>query len=157
MTAQTVRTYRKKPVDIRAQWWDGTATGATQIIGWILAGGGTARYHEAVEQDDEVSPAFIAIDTLEGTMRLYKGSYAIRGVHGEFYPCKPDIFAQTYDEPEPAAPRAMSATVQVRVVAEGQPVTGLVVGTVNLVAPPQHVDEVREVVTRALRGGRMIS
>lgn len=40
----------------------------------------------------------IAIDTLEGTMRVDYGDYIIKGVKGEFYPCKPDIFKQTYDE-----------------------------------------------------------
>jgi len=38
------------------------------------------------------------IDTLEGTMRADIGDYILRGVAGEYYPCKPDIFEQTYDE-----------------------------------------------------------
>ena len=39
----------------------------------------------------------IEIKTLEGTMRGEIGDYIIRGVKGEFYPCKPDIFNATYD------------------------------------------------------------
>lgn len=39
----------------------------------------------------------IAIETLEGTMRAEVGDYIIKGVKGEFYPCKPDIFAATYE------------------------------------------------------------
>ena len=39
----------------------------------------------------------IDIQTLEGTMRATPGDWIIRGVHGEFYPCKPDIFAATYE------------------------------------------------------------
>jgi hypothetical protein len=35
--------------------------------------------------------------TLEGNMRISGGDYIIRGVQGEFYPCKPDIFAATYE------------------------------------------------------------
>lgn len=42
----------------------------------------------------------IFIETLEGTMRASHGDWIIRGVKGEFYPCKHDIFAATY-EPEP--------------------------------------------------------
>ena len=38
-----------------------------------------------------------AIETLEGKMMLTKGDYIIKGVKGEFYPCKPDIFHQTYE------------------------------------------------------------
>jgi hypothetical protein len=37
------------------------------------------------------------IKTLEGVMQLTKGDYIIRGVAGEYYPCKPDIFAATYE------------------------------------------------------------
>jgi hypothetical protein len=40
----------------------------------------------------------VSIPTLEGVMRAEPGDYVIRGVHGEFYPCKPDIFFETYEE-----------------------------------------------------------
>ena len=41
---------------------------------------------------------FYYIETLEGTMRADHGDYIIRGVQGEFYPIKPDIFEATYEE-----------------------------------------------------------
>lgn len=40
----------------------------------------------------------ITIHTLEGDMKALPGDYIITGVQGEQYPCKPDIFAETYDE-----------------------------------------------------------
>lgn len=40
---------------------------------------------------------YINIETLEGTMRADIGDYIIKGVNGEFYPCKPDIFEKTYE------------------------------------------------------------
>lgn len=40
------------------------------------------------------------IDTLEGEMLVSKGDYIIKGVEGELYPCKPDIFHKTYEEVE---------------------------------------------------------
>lgn len=40
----------------------------------------------------------IEIKTLEGTMTANIGDYIIKGVNGEFYPCKPDIFDKTYEE-----------------------------------------------------------
>jgi hypothetical protein len=99
-----VRRYRKKPVVVEATFWIGGALAATPIIDWVLAGCGTARYHEHVEagEDDEGKgwpddPEHIAIDTLEGTMRADVGDWVIRGVKGEFYPCKPDIFEATYE------------------------------------------------------------
>lgn len=39
----------------------------------------------------------LIIETLEGNMRVGDGDYIIRGVQGEFYPCKPDIFEATYE------------------------------------------------------------
>jgi len=100
--------FRKKPVVVEARQWDGTAEGAGPIINWILSGDqGAARYHDAqpavydkVKTDMLVSPALpatIRIDTLEGLMMASPKDWVIRGVQGEFYPCKPDIFAATYD------------------------------------------------------------
>jgi hypothetical protein len=40
----------------------------------------------------------LVIKTLEGEMTASVGDYIIRGVNGEFYPCKPDIFSKTYEE-----------------------------------------------------------
>jgi len=42
----------------------------------------------------------VYINTLEGTHRVSDGDYIIQGVHGELYPCKPDIFAKTYERVE---------------------------------------------------------
>lgn len=96
--------YRKKPVVIEAMQWDGTTTGATPVIDWILSSGGTARFHayqpptlsKGKVVRDEV-PAAIVIDTLEGSMFATRDDFIIKGVQGEFYPCKPDIFEATYE------------------------------------------------------------
>jgi hypothetical protein len=93
--------YRKRPVEIEAVQWDGTADGATRIIDWILANGSTATYicsdPDRCAGTDGDTPHSIAIRTLEGTMRANLGDWIIRGVQGEFYPCKPDVFAATYE------------------------------------------------------------
>ncbi len=88
--------YRKKPVVIQAAQWDGTAEGAIQIIDWILTGEHAARYHDKTD-DVPNAKIEIAIDTLEGTITASPGDWIIQGVKGEFYPCKPDIFAATYE------------------------------------------------------------
>jgi hypothetical protein len=98
--------FRKKPVVIEAMQWDGTAEGAHPIIDWILAGGesSTASYWcsdpERCSENDGDTPHTIAIPTPEGTMQATLGDWIIRGVQGEFYPCKPDIFAATYEAVE---------------------------------------------------------
>lgn len=94
--------YRKKPVVIEAMQWDGTAAGATPVIDWVLANGPrAARFvdYDGHEEDGVwvEEPDHIAIDTLEGTMRALADDWVIRGVQDEFYPCKPDIFAATYE------------------------------------------------------------
>jgi hypothetical protein len=85
--------YRKKPVVIEALRWDGSVENATLIINWILDGGGTARYDDREDAWD----SRINIETIEGTMSLMRGNWAIKGVQGEFYPCKEDIFEATYE------------------------------------------------------------
>jgi hypothetical protein len=87
--------YRKKPVEIDAAQWDGTVGGATSIIDWILAEGGTARFHSS--NPEAGIDRYIAVDTLEGTYRASPADWIIRGVQGELYPCKPDIFEATYE------------------------------------------------------------
>lgn len=85
--------YRKRPVQVEARQWTGWNT--SDVVDWIIgAGTRTARWHEETAGDAQ----FLAIDTLEGTMRADVGDWIIAGVAGEFYPCKPEIFAATYEE-----------------------------------------------------------
>lgn len=80
--------YRKKPVTIEAIPWDGTVYHANDIIKWMGDG-------FLIGPDSDLA---IEIPTLEGIMKANPGDWIIRGVQGEFYPCKPDIFAATYEE-----------------------------------------------------------
>lgn len=79
--------FKKKPVVIEA--YQLTDENKNQVFHWITC---TAEpiYHDG-------SPA-IKIQTLEGDMIARLGDYIIKGVDGEFYPCKPDIFEKTYEE-----------------------------------------------------------
>lgn len=83
--------FRKKPVEIEAMLWDRNKVSSTrrEIIAWIEGHGGHARY--ITERDK------IGILTLEGPTFASPGDWIIRGVKGEFYPCKPDIFEATYE------------------------------------------------------------
>jgi hypothetical protein len=79
--------FRKKPVEIEAFMFAGGSEEPGWPIGWIP----TDRYF--ISEDGESCH----ISTLEGTITATKGDWIIRGIKGEFYPCKPDIFAATYD------------------------------------------------------------
>lgn len=46
------------------------------------------------------APPYLLVKTLEGVMRADQGDWIIKGIQGEFYPCKPDIFKDSYDEVE---------------------------------------------------------
>lgn len=73
--------YRKKPVVIEAMLL--TEDNRHDVGKWCKA---EAMYYEGID-----------IKTLEGTMRASLGDWVIKGVQGEFYPCKPDIFDATYE------------------------------------------------------------
>lgn len=85
--------YKKKPVEVQAVEYDNTDESRDFILSWIDNYGGDA-YVWHVE--DGVTN--LIIGTLEGDMVANPGDYIIKGVKGEFYPCKPDIFVATYDE-----------------------------------------------------------
>jgi len=86
-----IRKFRKKPVVIEA--WQFTvidANNPTAIEWWC---GGKVRGMTLYPQD-----RVIQIQTLEGEIEGSVGDWIIKGVKGEFYPCKPDIFKMTYEE-----------------------------------------------------------
>lgn len=82
--------YRKRPVVIDAIENTGTWQ---DVVDWL----------DEFELGDAPIPLFrqddgsIMVQTSEGDMRCNVGDFLIRGVKGEFYPCKPDIFATTYE------------------------------------------------------------
>lgn len=85
--------YRKKPVEIDAFCYDGDLIGANGeycVPDWAAVAHKTG----VLFYDD----ADLYVKTLEGNMKAEVGDYIIKGVKGELYPCKPDIFKQTYDE-----------------------------------------------------------
>jgi hypothetical protein len=82
-----VRAYRKKPVTVQALQWTGTLDNLVEMA--AFAG------DEAFVNDGKLE-----IDTLEGKMTASIGDYIIKGVKGEYYPCRKDIFEETYYEVE---------------------------------------------------------
>lgn len=85
--------FRKKPVVIEAIQWDGKAHSALMI--GALAGNDLEQTGSFATGD-----AAMIIPTLEGNMKASIGDYIIKGVKGEIYPCKPDIFEATYEAVE---------------------------------------------------------
>lgn len=89
--------FRKKPVVVEAVRWTGSNLEEIRnFVGSDLI----EDYMELFSMNGTLKKMLvgIAIDTLEGTMIVDYGDYIIKGVNREFYPCKPDIFEQTYDE-----------------------------------------------------------
>jgi hypothetical protein len=79
---EVVAKYRKKPVVIEA-------------VQWVRGNEEKVKAFMNMELVTEYQGELLVIETLEGTMRANQGDYIIKGVKGEFYPCKPDIFEQT--------------------------------------------------------------
>jgi hypothetical protein len=85
--------FRKKPVVIEAvQYQRGEWSYEMQQL---LAGASTSHFYR---EDDTLE-----IHTLEGVMTVSPGDWVIKGVKGECYPCKPDIFEATYEAVDPGA------------------------------------------------------
>lgn len=80
------RTFRKKPVAIEAMQLEDY--NVQEIVKWI----------NSATVGWQTDPPTIWIDTLEGRMTAQEGDWIIRGINGEFYPCKDDIFVRTYQE-----------------------------------------------------------
>lgn len=123
----TPQRFRKKPVEVTAyQWWQVSpyVEGEVRVVdyyrhppvdpetGEISAADNAVTLGE-LKHSDSAMPARIRregcdylmddhgyIDTLEGGHTVCPGDYIIKGVQGEFYPCKPDIFEQTYEAVE---------------------------------------------------------
>jgi hypothetical protein len=95
----TPQKYTKRPVTIEAMQWDGTAAGATPIINWAMDHGVTIAYwcDGGFACQSLIGAHKLRIPTLEGDMFATAADFIIKGVQDEFYRCKPDIFAATYD------------------------------------------------------------
>ena len=83
----SINKYKKKPVIVEAVQW----TGDNEFE--------IAKFMEDLPEATFIydNRPYILIPTLEGEMRCDLKDYIIKGVQGEFYPCKPDIFGQTYE------------------------------------------------------------
>lgn len=101
MKETIIRQYRKKPVIVEAVQLDNI--NVPLVVQWI----GEDKAKMNLESDEawklgKAPPIFsVTICTLEGDMKAMPGDFIIKGVHGEFYPCKPDIFEKTYEAVEP--------------------------------------------------------
>jgi hypothetical protein len=80
-----IKKFRKKPVIIEAMQWCGDNFQELEEFG---------SQRHIISNPDRT----LTIETLEGNHTAQKGDWIIRGVQGEVYPCKPDIFKQTYEE-----------------------------------------------------------
>lgn len=80
--------FRKRPVEVEAQEF--TGDNGVDLVHWI----GT---DVSLDSDSKGAIATLTIHTLEGDMVANRGDWIIKGVQGEFYPCKPDIFEATYE------------------------------------------------------------
>lgn len=87
--------YTKKPVEVEAIQWNGL--NLEEIKTFV----GESLQYEIIDTAWQVGKGrphiLMQIKTLEGDMSVSVGDYIIKGVKGEFYPCKPDIFEQTYE------------------------------------------------------------
>lgn len=87
MSIVRIHKARKKPVEVEF----------IQFTNMVHAGEIERWSNLSAVYNDDNGSEIMFIDTLEGSMIAKHGDYIIKGVGGEFYPCKPDIFHKTYD------------------------------------------------------------
>jgi hypothetical protein len=85
--------YIKNPIVIEAVQWNGK--NFDEVMNFMEQYHGNKLNYENAEEG-AIKSGNLYIRTLEGVMTASKGDYIIKGVKGEFYPCKPDIFEETY-------------------------------------------------------------
>lgn len=94
-----VKQFRKKPVVIEAVVWDGS--NFEEVLEFIYGVNYKDKMDVSFKEFETLRKNIIEnglnIDTLEGIMTASIGDYIIKGVNGEFYPCKSDIFEKTYE------------------------------------------------------------
>ena len=88
----SVKKYRKKPVEVEV--WLFNRENLETAESWVR------KYSDKMALFSQYGGGkiWIEIKTLEGVMKASEGDYIIKGVDGELYPCKPDIFIKTYEE-----------------------------------------------------------
>lgn len=87
-----IKQYIKKPVIIEAIHYNGlNYDEVNEFVGKRLK-------QEFYDNQVTFPLLYLFIETLEGEMRISPNDYVIKGINGEFYPCKPEIFNKTYDE-----------------------------------------------------------
>jgi hypothetical protein len=91
------RRYRKKPVVIEAVQFEADGSNWRECCEFIEA---LPWWENVGEEEGNAPPPSLDIETLEGRMKCSPGDFIVRGVKGEHYPCKPDIFEATYEEVE---------------------------------------------------------
>lgn len=86
--------WKKKPVVVNAFKWTG-GHDQEEDPAWVVEAikNDVIRFAEKGDKD-----VVMKIKTLEGVMTARQGDYIIRGIQGEIYPCKPDIFESTYEK-----------------------------------------------------------
>lgn len=84
-----IKKFRKRPVEIEAIQFTSFSS-IVEILDFCPV-------FQQINDSDSSIPKF-GIKTLEGVMEASMGDWIIKGIKGEFYPCKPDIFKMTYDE-----------------------------------------------------------
>lgn len=101
--------YRKKPIVIDAIRWDGHNN--AEIAAFL--GHDLWLNHRA---DDGGVYAVISVATLEGTLHAREGDWIVKGIKGEFYPVKDDIFRATYEPVKPQAVGYQGGDIEMNLV-----------------------------------------
>jgi hypothetical protein len=86
-----IKSYKKKPIVIQAVQF------TEKNISDVLMFTGPSNVYLTMDPENKKVNCYM-VKTLEGPLKISEHDYVIKGIQGEFYPCKPDIFKATYEE-----------------------------------------------------------
>lgn len=89
--------YRKKPIIIEAMQYENTLEGHNKILKWANSFPAIPPNSYPLNLTYYIAHGYLVVHTLEGNMEASPGDWIIKGIRGEFYPYKPDVFEATYE------------------------------------------------------------
>ena len=144
--------YRKKPVVVEAIQW--TGKNLQELKNFV----GDSLEYDVMDAAWEVGkgPVIVnvRIQTLEGIHHASVGDFIIKGIRGEFYPCKPDIFAKTYESASLTPPNISSDLISRSALLMGETQPEITTGSDSELAEHMEWDRWMDKVKRAPAVGK---
>lgn len=91
--------FRLRPIVVEAMQYDGSADSFNCIWDWACPSNDTLKSPVHFDNTDD-DPGMLYVQTIDGERKAFPGDWIVKGVAGDFFPCKSDVFEQIYEQVE---------------------------------------------------------